>query len=242
MQNYLMVGAGGTGSHLMPHLVPYLSNHHKDGAWALHVIDGDVVENKNLERQLFIAGAVTQNKAIAACNPYDKEHVFPHDEYLSEASMAHYIRDGDIVFICADNFTVRKRIEDHALTLKNVVIINGGNEKTDGSVQLMVRDNAKPVTPRIGYLHPEIAVGTTEDRAEMTCAQAAALPGGEQTMIANLQAATWMLTALWRFHENRHVIKKGTEAGPATWTELQYDMVRGTVDPIDQRITSTWRN
>lgn len=242
MQKYRMIGAGGTGSHLIAHLVTYLTNFHKSDPWALHVYDGDAVEMKNLERQLFVAGAVTQNKAMALCEPFNKEHVFAHDEYLGEENIEKYINDGDIVLICVDNFTVRKRIEDRALALKNIVVINGGNEKTDGTVQLMVRTDNKPITPRIGYLHPEIAVGQTADRAEMTCAQAAALPGGEQTLIVNVQAAAWMLTALWRFHKNEHVIKRGAQPGPATWTELQFDVITGKVDAIDQRITTTWRN
>ncbi len=241
MQNYVMVGAGGTGTHLLDPLVTYLNNYHKDGNWSLHILDGDIVEEKNLARQLFAPGEVTMNKAEAAAARYEDDHIKGIGEYLGEQNMEKYIKDGDVIFICADNFTVRKRIEDHALNLKNVVVINAGNEKTDGSVQLMVRENNEPITPRIGYLHPEIKVAKGIDRAEMTCVQAAALPGGEQTLIVNMQAATWMLTALWRFHNKAHIIAAKAEPSKATWTELQFDVITGQVDHIDQRLTSTWR-
>lgn len=241
MQNYVMVGAGGTGTHLINPLATYLSSYHKTDEWSLHVIDGDVVEEKNLERQLFDPGTVTQNKAAAVVQGFPKEHVFAHAEYLGETNMEKHIRDGDIVFICVDNFTVRKRIEDHVMKLANVVVINGGNEKTDGSVQLMVREKNEPITPRIGYLHPEVKIAKGVDRAEMTCIQAAALPGGEQTLIVNMQSATWMLTALWRFHNKAHILAAKAEPGKATWTELQFDVITGQVDHIDQRLTSTWR-
>ena len=77
----------------------------------------------------------------------------------------------------------------------------------------------------------------------MTCAQAAALPGGEQTLIANAQSATWMLTALWRKDTGLHVgteYKEDGEIGPRGWTELQFDAFNGTVEHIDQRVSAYW--
>lgn len=241
MNNYIMVGAGGTGTHLLQSLILYLRATHKDGKWQLHIIDGDIVEEKNLERQVFRPETVTMNKAEAAILPFgNDEHLKAYPEYLSEESIPRFIQNGDTIFICVDNFTVRKRIEDHARTLEDVIIINGGNEKFDGSVQLWIRAKNVDLTPRLSYLHPEIVVGTI-DRAEMTCAQAAALPGGEQTIIANASSALWMLTALWRAHNGRFVIPKKGEAGPLTWTELQFDAQNATVDHIDQRMSAHWR-
>ena len=241
MNNYVMVGAGGTGTHLIAPLVAYLTAHHHEGDWLLHVMDGDNVETKNLERQLFRPADVTNNKALAVVAHYDERHVKAIPQYLSEENLPRMIQDGDTVLICVDNFTVRKRIEDHCRTLNNVTIINGGNEKWSGSVQLWVRAMGEDVTPRIGYLHPEIALKKGEDRANMTCAQAAALPGGEQTIIANLQSATWMLTALWRAHALLFIHSVGQEPSPITWTELQFDALLGTVDHIDQRMSAHWR-
>jgi ThiF family len=242
MKNYIMVGVGGTGTHLLKPLYQYLLSFHKNDEWMLHLVDGDVVEPKNLERQLFAPGMVTMNKAqAAALSLADEAHVRAYPEYVSEENIGRFVQDGDTVLICADNFTVRARIESLARATDNVTIINGGNEKWDGSVQLWVREKGADVTPRIGYLHPEIAVAVGADRAEMTCQQAAALPGGEQTLIANLTSATWMLTALWRRHTNGHVLSKKQEPGPLTWTEVQFDALHGTVEHIDQRMSSHWR-
>lgn len=242
MKNYVMVGAGGTGTHLLKPLYAYLASFHKDEEWCLHIVDGDVVEQKNLERQLFAPGAVTMNKAVAAAASIgDTNHVRAYDEYVTEENIGRFVQDGDTILICADNMTVRARIEQTARATDNVTVINGGNEKWDGSVQLWVRENAQDVTPRISYLHPEVKVGIGDDRAEMTCMQAAALPGGEQTLIANLTSATWMLTALWRRHTNGHVLSKKQEPSPLTWTEVQFDALHGTVEHIDQRMSSHWR-
>lgn len=241
MHNYVMVGAGGTGTHLLAPLVAYLASHHFDGDWLLHVMDGDIVETKNLERQLFTPADVTSNKAEAAVNAINSTRVRAIPTYLSEENIPRMIQEEDTVLICVDNFTVRKRIEDHCRTLNDIIVINGGNEKYSGSVQLWVRAQGEDVTPRIGYLHPEIALRKGEDRAAMTCAQAAALPGGEQTIIANLQSATWMLTALWRAHTLTFLPAIGQEPCHITWTELQFDALNGTVDHIDQRMSAHWR-
>jgi len=240
MNNYMMIGAGGTGTHLLHPLIAYLASHHTEGDWLLHVMDGDTVETKNLERQLFTDRQVTMNKAEAAVEPFDSGHVRAIPNYLSEENIERMIMDGDTVLICADNFTVRKRIEDRCKTLANVTVINGGNEKFSGSVQLWVRAMGEDVTPRMSYLHPEITA-EGPDRAEMTCAQAAALPGGEQTIVANLQSASWMLTALWRAHALLFIHSVGQEPSPHTWTELQFDAFTGTVEHIDQRMSSHWR-
>lgn len=239
MQHYTVIGAGGTGTHLLPALLAYVTAHEK-GDWLLHVWDGDVVEPKNLARQLFDPSAITMNKAEAIVRRLNDPRMVAHTEYISEENIDAAIQNDDTVFICVDNFTVRRRVEDHALTLDNIVIINGGNEKFDGSVQLWVRQGGKNLTPRIGYLHPEIAVGLTDDRAAMTCTQAAALPGGEQTIIANMQSAAWMMTALWRYHEGLYTIARKGSPGPKTWTELQFDAQAGTVEHIDQRMSSHW--
>jgi molybdopterin/thiamine biosynthesis adenylyltransferase len=241
MHNYVMIGAGGTGTHLLPPLVAYLKSHHSDSEWMLHVVDGDTVEIKNLERQLFRDSDVTLNKAVAAVAPFQDGRIRAVDKYLDEENIGRLIMDEDIVLICADNFTVRKRIEDHCNTLQNSIVINGGNEKWSGSVQLWVRAKGEDLTPRLSFLHPEVSdIGP--DRAAMTCAQAAALPGGEQTIIANLQSAAWMLTALWRAHALIFIPYVGDEPCARTWTELQFDAQEGYVEHIDQRMVTGWRS
>ena len=241
MNNFVMVGAGGTGTHLLRPLTAYLRTSHPEGDWLLHVVDGDTVETKNLERQLFTPSAVTMNKAAAAVSEMaDDGHIRAITDYLSEANMNSIIREYDTILICVDNFTVRKRIEDHCLFLDNVTVINGGNESHSGSVQIWVREDGKNKTPRLSWMHPEVAVKIGDDRAEMTCAQAAALPGGDQTIIANAMAATWMLTALWRVHHLTYVIPRRGAPGPMTWTELQFNFISGYVEHIDQRMSKFW--
>ncbi len=236
MERYILIGAGGTGSHFIGPVLAYLNQTHRnDGKnWEFIIIDGDNFSAANLERQLFDPRFVGINKAEALASMYEQYPqvkfmpIFLGKEHLSDVLM-----DSSIVFIGVDNFSVRSLIADYAKTMDNVVIINAGNEKHDGSVQLWVRKDGKNLTPPITFAHPEITYKSEDDRSALTCAQAAELPGGEQFIIANMAAAQHMLTALWRFHTN---------AFTSGWTELQFDLLNGKVEHIDMRIIPNWAN
>lgn len=229
MNHFLLVGAGGTASYLLPALVRWLDATHGE-EWLLAICDGDTIEMGNIARQAHALENVGANKAEALAAGHDR--IVPIPEYLGSLNIDRLIQDGTTVLITVDNFPVRKRIEDHAKTLDNVVVINGGNEEHSGSVQLWVREASRDVTPPIGFMHPEIAEPGL-DRAEMSCQQIAQLPGGGQTAIANMAAATHILTALQRLHAAPTV-------GALDWHELQFDALTGEVERIDYRTTRAW--
>ena len=228
-QRYVLIGAGGTGTHLLHPLVNYLSTFHSDGDFDLGIMDGDEVEEKNLARQLFTPADVLVNKAKAAVTPFRHlRNVIPIAEYLGDDNLSRYITEGSIVLIAVDNWPIRAKIEMHCLTMDNVVVINGGNEEESGSCQIWVRKDGKNETPPLSFLHPEIH-DDGPDRATMSCQQIAALPGGEQLIIANMSSAMWMLTALMDYHRQTMV-----------WTELQFDLASGESIGLDQREKRGW--
>jgi ThiF family protein len=223
MQTYFMVGAGGTGSHLLPALLTYLRNYHanqENDGYQVVIADGDIFEEKNLNRQLFTDGLVTINKAQAMLLMYPGHPMIAVDRYIGKADIEQMIQDGDCVLICADNFSVRHLIVDHAKTLDNVTVINAGNEELSGSVQLWVRENGENVTPPITYGHPEIVFRAEDDRSGMDCITAQQLPGGEQHILANMTAATFMLAAIARWHNGEFRVQDHNIG----WTELQFDL------------------
>jgi len=227
---YLMVGAGGTGTHLLHPLINYLDTFHTGSDYLLGVMDGDQVEQKNLSRQLFQATDIYSNKAKAAIHPFESNtsvRAFP--EFLGKDNIDKFITDGTVVLICVDNFPVRARIEQHCNNLDNVVVINGGNEEDSGSCQIWVRENGTDITPRLSFLHPEI-YKVEEDRAELSCQAIAQLPGGEQLIIANMSSAMWMLTALMDYHRSK-----------VSWTELHFDLSAGKTFGMDNRTLSGWK-
>ena len=63
-----MIGAGGTGGHIAPHIYRLL--HTLDRPCRFLIIDGDIVEEKNLVRQNFIAADLGRNKAQVLAERY----------------------------------------------------------------------------------------------------------------------------------------------------------------------------
>jgi len=241
-EKYLLVGCGGTGTFLLEPLVRYLLTHYRksDKRWELFVMDGDHVEEKNLDRQLFDEAAVTANKAAAATDKFEAlNHVYAVPEYLGKDNIAENITDGSIVLIGVDNFPVRALIEAHCKTLNNVVVINGGNEVSTGSCQLWIRENGENITPVLSFLHPEV-LKPGEDRSTMTCAQIAELDGGEQLITANMLSALWILSAVMQWHKAQGsdgIVKENIK-----WTELQFDLDKGESVGMDRRIIVGWNN
>lgn len=233
MKSYMMIGAGGTGTHFIGPVLAYLETYHRNRGeeWQFAIIDGDNFDSGNLERQLFDPGFVAQNKAEAMAQMYNRYPVVAVPNFIGKAELEAIFDEGDTVFICADNHSIRALVQERALQLADSVVINAGNEMHDGNVQLWVREGGENKTPKLTYMHPEITYVGADDRSGMTCAQAAQLPGGGQLILANQQAAAWMMAALWRFHEGEW--KTG-------WTELQYDLKAATVHHIDMRERRNW--
>lgn len=216
---YWMVGAGGTGSILFQPLLRMLRTTHEQD-FILAVMDGDEVEAKNLERQLFTGAAVSENKARALVDPAD-ENCRAIAEFLTDDNIGERILEGDVVIICADNYQVRARIERRAMELDNVTVINGGNELHDGSVQVFLRRGGLNVTPPLSWEHEEILTDDGPDPAALSCIQRATMPGGEQTIVANMMSATLILNAIHRLLEDNPVTE------PTIFFDLNTQRVRG---------------
>ena len=232
-KTYIMIGAGGTGTHFIGATLAYLETFHKDRNedWQFVVIDGDNFDTGNLERQLFQPGFVSSNKAEAMAQMYNRYPMVAVPKFIGKVDLDLMFTENDTVFICADNHSIRALVQERALELQTCVVINAGNELHDGNVQLWVRQNGENLTPKLTYMHPEIIYTAADDRAPMDCMTAARLPGGGQLILANQQAASWMLTALWRYHTG-----KWTEG----WTELQFDLELGTVHHLNMRERRNW--
>lgn len=235
MEKYLLIGAGGTGSQLLGQVLAYLNSWHSNNGteWEFIVVDGDAYHVDNLSRQLFDPRFVGMNKAEAMAETYSHYPIKAVPKYVGSDDLNYLITEGTTVFLGVDNFSIRALVEERVLNMDDAVVINGGNERHDGTVQIWVRKGGENKTPRISYGHPEIKYVSDDDRSAMTCAQAMTMPGGEQLIIANMTAAAHMLTALWRLHTGEW--EKG-------WTEVTYDLLSGEVFHIDMRKRKNWAN
>lgn len=224
MRNYNLLGAGGTGSILFPLLVRYLETHDLTTGEesTITVIDGKTVSASKLTRQLFYGRYAGTNKAQALIEQYacDPNIIMAMTSYLNDDNIS-VIGNGDVTLIAADNFPVRARLERHILSLQNATVLNGGNEMTDGTLQIWVRRNGENITPPMSQGHPELLQDDGRDPAVLSCAQIAELPGGEQTIIANTWSAAAMLNGLRRVHEWE---ASQENTWPAESDEIFFDM------------------
>lgn len=234
---YILVGAGGTGSILFPALLRYLESYHgnRDEQFTLTVIDGKEVAASKLHRQLFFGRYAGNPKATALVEQYDADPktVIAVPRYLDDTNIKG-IRENAVVLIAADNFPVRARIEEHAKTLANVTVINGGNEMTDGSLQVYVRREGNDVTPPLSQGHPEILRDDGRDPAALSCQQIAELPSGEQTIIANMMSATAILNAIRRVHDWESTSHAPFPPGEEVFFDMDTFAMRATTRPAEE--------
>ena len=75
----LIIGCGGTGSALIKEFARYLSNKKHNNDVSVTLIDGDIIEEKNLDRQAFTVSDLNHNKAEAMA--FAVKEVFDVDFY-----------------------------------------------------------------------------------------------------------------------------------------------------------------
>jgi molybdopterin/thiamine biosynthesis adenylyltransferase len=191
----VVVGLGGVGSILIERLARFLHYSVKTKS-ELMLVDGDMYEAKNSERQEFSDfGRKADVKANEIKVQYNNLVVNSMPVFVDAANIGRVITENDVVFVCVDNHKTRNIISEYARNVPNIVVISGGNELLDGNVQIYVRKDGKDLTPHLGVYHPEIA--TPKDRlpTEMSCEELA--NSEPQLYFTNLWVATIMCSAFY---------------------------------------------
>ncbi|MBI3748078.1 MAG: ThiF family adenylyltransferase, partial [Chloroflexi bacterium] len=136
----VLVGCGGIGSQLLPPLVRYLSNRPEPRS-LLVLVDGDVFEPGNRSRQACSTSDLGSNKAeaLARIAREDGLAVQAIPEFIDETNVRSIVREGDIVLLAVDNHRARALVDRHLGSLDTATLISGGNDETDGNVQLVRR-------------------------------------------------------------------------------------------------------
>lgn len=153
--NFFVIGAGGTGGYLIPNLTRQLSiaNANKTGLkHKITIVDGDVVERKNLIRQNFVESDIDKNKAEVMAKRYGRaftQEVSYVESYLNDPehfqrmindslnSEVNHSKQHVVIIDCTDNNKTRLLMKTTAQALKrtkNVVFLSSGNEEKAGQV------------------------------------------------------------------------------------------------------------
>ena len=163
----LVAGCGGLGGNIIEHLA-------RMGTGSLTVVDGDVFEGSNLNRQILsTAENIGQKKALAAAERVKAIDpsigVTPVCEFLTEENAAALMEGADLVIDALDNAASRLVLEDAAADA-GLAIVHGAICGWDLQVML--------VPPGSGLLHqlyPEDYAPSSKASLAVTPAACAAI-------------------------------------------------------------------
>lgn len=223
IERIIVVGLGGIGSFLSLVLCRYLNftNYCK----RVVLVDGDRYGRENLARQNAGLQDDAKNKAEAQVEYlkrlFNTLTIVPVSQFVTEKNVSEIISEKSIIFLAVDNHATRKIISDRCKRLQDVVFISGGNELTDGNVQVYIKRNGRSRTPPIEKFHPEIEHPEDRNPAELSCDELTRMAGSEQIIFTNLMAACLMLNAFYTI-----VVEK-----PLRYSEVYFDIERNKTLP-----------
>lgn len=209
----VMLGAGGTGGHIAPHLYRLLYALERPVRFI--VCDGDVVEQKNLVRQNFIPADLGENKAKVLAERYSS--VFGMEtEYVpnfveSEKELTELLtpqewhsglwehrivtREQVILIGAVDNNKSRQLCHRVFYASGDLIYIDSGNGEYTGQVVCGIRSGGRTIYRPIGSAYPDVLENTDKFPTELSCAEASV--SAPQSIAANITAATIVVDMIY---------------------------------------------
>ena len=208
----IMLGAGGTGGHITPHLYRLL--HTLERCTKIIICDGDIVEEKNLVRQNFITTDLGKNKAQVLAERYasafglevsyipefieDEAHLayLVQPDTFANGPYSHQKSDGLSILIgCVDNNRSRQLCHQVFKSADNLIYIDAGNGEHTGQVVCGIRRSGRTYYKPIGDIYPDVLLETDKFPTQLSCAEAAV--SAPQSIVANIMAATAVVSYLY---------------------------------------------
>lgn len=215
--NVVCIGAGGTGTFFLKEFARFMAAFRlKDVGKRIYlsIVDGDHVEENNLERQAFIRDDINLNKAVCMAKAikenFGLERVKAYPKYIDvvdelEQVFKNYFSPNDdkhsflnipiveILIGCSDNHRVRQVMENY-FNKKNGTIFyfDSANEYGNGEVVFAGRNKGKLLgRPRSAY-YPSILEDTSPRASEISCGEHNI--SSPQHICTNMMAANLLLS------------------------------------------------
>lgn len=214
----VIVGAGGIGSNLFQDLTRYAPEKYK-----ILLIDGDIVEKKNILRQMFTSNDIGINKAEALTSKANNtlllrnwaySNYIPTEEEKGAELLLELTKDYNeiILFGALDNHSARRQLEKFFKSFtKKMLYIDAANEKDIGDVVVCYREYDEIAGCLRSDYDYSVMLDNDNDPNKKSCSSF--LDNGDtQTLIANRKAAVLsleifhnylydnVLTGVWRFN------------------------------------------
>ena len=227
-KNILIIGLGGIGASLCDNLLRFINSLDEDYDVAL--IDGDDYNVNNFDRQSYIfSDNKAKSKYTELTNRFKRINMTYIPEYITTDNISTLIKSEDIIFLCVDNHDTRKLVSDYVNTLPGITLFSGGNEYTDGNVQVFQRKGGKKISPSLTDYHPEIDNPSDKSPHKMSCEELSI--SEPQLLFTNLGVATIMC---WLFYNV--IIRKQTVSG-----EVYFDILQMAASFRERSITKKKR-
>lgn len=210
----VVIGLGGTGGYLFPNLARLVNQLNRDGRKdiLLTAVDGDVIEEKNINRQNFFYPDMGKNKADLMTSRHGK--LFG----MQFGTVKKYIEDEDafkeiifqdgrfpIVVSCVDNHKTRQLIHRvYVEKPEQFIWVDAGNEQFSGQVVIGFNSKKKLAEsdrhphmyhlPAVTEVFPEVLTKESQFNSEISCDDRAV--ENIQNIGANIMSATQQFVML----------------------------------------------
>jgi len=201
----VVIGTGGTGGYVVRDIGRLIYALKEKKHIGLTLVDGDMVEQKNLIRQNFLEDDIGQNKAEVLAERYSAAYGITIDSVAKmidceslRVILGEIQREGKIPIVvgCVDNNEARRNIRK-AVEDSHYYWVDSGNEEKSGQV-IMSMTNAltdiRKKIPDVIDLYKEISDPAKDPKTVVSCAERA--ERDIQNIFVNLTAATHVMNFL----------------------------------------------
>lgn len=213
--NICCVGCGGTGTYFIKELVRFMSGYINSRCKiCLSIVDGDLVEEKNLERQCFIEEDIGKHKAVVMSSvakaTFGLQHIYAFPFFIDTLSQLesvyndmhkvhgeHYFYNTHIIDIligAVDNHRARQVMEKYFSNQRSLIYYDAANEYSNGEVVFGCKLKGSILGQSRAFYFPEVLKSREKRASEKSCG--AVNRSNPQHMLTNMMAANLLLGKL----------------------------------------------
>lgn len=204
----LIVGAGGTGSSLFQNITRFAPEDYE-----IILIDGDVVEEKNILRQMFVNTDVGQNKAnvlttkanntIISRNSFYPYYLETEEDKGAQTLLSLTEKFEEVVlFGCVDNHPARLQLEKFFKLMNNIDYVDCANGEHSGDIVYCYKSEGETFGALRSCYDASILFDTEDDPNTKSCTDEID-EGNIQTRVANLKSSIVALEIFAKIIQNK---------------------------------------